>query len=200
MRKRIIAFYDVLLFAIICSPMIVTAVILSFVLVTKGTSEWIYENWYLVLIFAITFMVPIGGTLLFRYCVINNNLIHFHYFPFTTSRKKAANNIDVKWNQNVFISEIKDIEPMRIENDRQREAKYKEALVSCDCKQLICIIKTMYARNKERIGKGKRITYVDDRYLKEAKQNLNDEFSIALGIEPREVEKYIKAQIVEQEA
>jgi len=41
---------------------------------------------------------------------------------------------------------------------------------------------------------------VDDRYLKEAKQNLNDEFSIALGIEPREVEKYIKAQIVEQEA
>ena len=72
MRKRIIAFYDVL----------------SFVLVTKGTSEWIYENWYLVLIFAITFMVPIGGTLLFRYCVINNNLIHFHYFPFTTSRKK----------------------------------------------------------------------------------------------------------------
>ena len=29
MRKRIIAFYDVLLFAIICSPMIVTAVILS---------------------------------------------------------------------------------------------------------------------------------------------------------------------------
>ena len=53
MRKRIIAFYDVLLFAIICSPMIVTAVILSFVLVTKGTSEWIYENWYLVLIFAI---------------------------------------------------------------------------------------------------------------------------------------------------
>ena len=97
-------------------------------------------------------------------------------------------------------SEIKDIEPMRIENDRQREAKYKEALVSCDCKQLICIIKTMYARNKERIAKGKRITYVDDRYLKEAKQNLNDEFSIALGIEPREVEKYIKAQIVEQEA
>ena len=40
MRKRIIAFYDVLLFAIICSPMIVTAVILLFMLVTKGTSEW----------------------------------------------------------------------------------------------------------------------------------------------------------------
>jgi len=35
MRKRIIAFYDVLLFAIICSPMIVIAVILLFMLVLK---------------------------------------------------------------------------------------------------------------------------------------------------------------------
>ena len=69
MRKSIIAIYDVLLFAIICSPMIVVAVILLFMLVTKGTSEWIHENWYSVVFFAITFMVPIGGTMMFRYCV-----------------------------------------------------------------------------------------------------------------------------------
>jgi len=121
------------------------------------------------------------------------------FYP-VDSDKVVMRSVVTKDQAKDLVSEIKDIEPMRIENDRQREAKYKEALVSCDCKQLICIIKTMYARNKERIGKGKRITYVDDRYLKEAKQNLNDEFSIALGIEPREVEKYIKAQIVEQEA
>lgn len=121
------------------------------------------------------------------------------FYP-VDSDKVVMRSVVTKDQAKDLVSEIKDIEPMRIENDRQREAKYKEALVSCDCKQLICIIKTMYARNKERIGKGKRITYVDDRYLKEAKQNLNDEFSIALGIEPREVEKYIKAQFVEQEA
>ena len=89
MRKRIIAFYDVLLFAIICSPMIVVAVILLFMLVTKGTSEWIHENWYSVVIFAITFMVPIGGTMMFRYCVTSNNFVHFHYFAFTKSWKNA---------------------------------------------------------------------------------------------------------------
>ena len=121
------------------------------------------------------------------------------FYP-VDSDKVVMRSVVTKDQAKDLVSEIKDIEPMRIENDRQREAKYKEALVSCDCKQLICIIKTMYARNKERIAKGKRITYVDDRYLKEAKQNLNDEFSIALGIEPREVEKYIKAQFVEQEA
>lgn len=121
------------------------------------------------------------------------------FYP-VDSDKVVMRSVVTKDQAKDLVSEIKDIEPMRIENDRQREAKYKEALVSCDCKQLICIIKTMYARNKECIAKGKRITYVDDRYLKEAKQNLNDEFSIALGIEPREVEKYIKAQFVEQEA
>ena len=121
MRKRIIAFYDVLLFAIICSPMIVTAVILLFMLVTKGTSEWIYENWYLVLIFAITFMVPIGGTMLFRYCVINNNTMHFHYFPFTTSWNKATNNIDIRWNQDITISEVNDIEIVKL-TEEAREA------------------------------------------------------------------------------
>lgn len=117
MRKRIIAFYDVLLFAIICSPMIVIAVILLFMLVTKGTSEWIYENWYLVLIFAITFMVPIGATLMFRYCVINNNSVHFHYFTFTKSWDKASNNIDINWNQNVFISEVVSVSIVKLSKE-----------------------------------------------------------------------------------
>lgn len=126
MRKRIIAFYDVLLFAIICSPMIVTAVILLFMLVTKGTNEWIYENWYLVLIFAITFMVPIGGTMLFRFCVIKNDSVHFHYFTFFKSWKNASDNIDIRWNQDIFISEIKDIEIIKLtDEEKQTKVYYK---------------------------------------------------------------------------
>ena len=126
MRKRIIAFYDVLLFAIICSPMIVIAIILLFMLVTKGTSEWIYENWYIVLIFAITFSVPIGGTIMFRYCVINNNSVHFHYFTFTKSWKNATSNIDIRWNQDVVISEIKDIEIVKLtKEEKQTKVYYK---------------------------------------------------------------------------
>ena len=94
-----------------------------------------------------------------------------------------------------IVSEIKDIEPMWIENDRQREEKYKEAISSCDCEKLICIIKTLHARNSKRMAQGKRITYVDDRYLKEAKRNLHDEFSIALGIDRNQVEEYIREHI-----
>lgn len=126
MRKRIMAFYDVLLFAIICSPMIFIAVILLFMLVTKGTSERIYENLYLVLVFAITFMVPIGGTMMLMYCVINNDSAHFHYFTFTKSWKNATNNIDIRWNQDVVISEIKDIEIVKLtEEEKQSKVYYK---------------------------------------------------------------------------
>lgn len=125
-RRRIIAFYDVLLFAVICSPMIVTAVILLFMLVTKGTHEWIYENWHLVVIFAITFVVPIAGSMLLRYCVIGNGSINFHYFPFTKSWVKAMNNIDIKWNQIVVISEIRDIEIVKLtEEEKQTKVYYK---------------------------------------------------------------------------
>ena len=154
MRKRIIAFYDVLLFAIICIPMIVTAAILLSMLVTKGTSEWIYENWYLVLIFAITFMVPIGGLQMFRYCVINNS-VHFHYFPFTTSWNKAANNIDVRWNQDVAISEIKNIEIVKLTEEEKQTIHNATSTPTDDCpamsKEELTEFRPWYAKSKKTI-------------------------------------------------
>lgn len=126
MKKKIIAFYDILFFVIVCGPMTVTAIILLFMIAIKGTFQWKCENWYLVVIFAITFMVPQGAIMFFRYYVISDNYIHFHYFPFTTSWAKAANNIDIKWNQNVFISEIKDIKIVKLtKEEMQTKVFYK---------------------------------------------------------------------------
>ena len=120
MRKRIIAFYDVLLYAMICGPMMVVAILLLIELVSKGTREWIYENWYLIVIFAISFMIPIAGKVLVRYCLIENNSMHFYYFPFTTSWEKASNNIDIRWNQDVIISEIQYIEVVKLTQEEKK--------------------------------------------------------------------------------
>ena len=106
MKKRIIAFYDVLIYAVLCIPLIVFSIILLFTLITHGTHSWINENWYLVLVFAICSVFSIAGTMLFRYCIFENNSAHFHYFPFTTSWEDATTNIDIRWNQNVFLSEV----------------------------------------------------------------------------------------------
>lgn len=122
MRKRIIAFYDVLLYAIFCAPMIATAIFLLIKLVALGTSEWIYENWYLIIVFAITFVLPNAGIVLIRYCLINDNTIHFYYFPSALSWKRASYNIDIRWNQDIYVSEIKDIKIVKLTQD-EKETK-----------------------------------------------------------------------------
>ncbi len=94
-----------------------------------------------------------------------------------------------------IIAGVRDIEPIWIENERQREIIYKEAINSCDCRQLISVIKALYERNQERMAQGKRITFVDDRYMKEAKKNLYDEFSVVLNISQDDVEEYISSHI-----
>ena len=93
------------------------------------------------------------------------------------------------------LRDMKKVEPVFIENDRQREAIYKEAISSCDCMKLAEIIKTLKVMSKEREKQGKRNTFIDDRYLKEAKDFLNHEFSIALEIDLDEIEDYIIERI-----
>ena len=93
------------------------------------------------------------------------------------------------------LRDMKKVEPVFIANDRQREVVYKEAIASCDCMKLAEIIKTLQVRSKEREKQGKRNTFVDDRYLKEAKDFLNHEFSIALEIDLDDIEEYIIERI-----
>lgn len=116
------------------------------------------------------------------------------FFP-VDSDKVITRPVVTKEEAEKIIESIESIEPTWIENERQRELKYKEAIGTCDCLQWISIIKTLYLRNQERLEQGKKITFVDDRYYKEAKQNLYDEFSVALGIAKDEVESYIEKHI-----
>ena len=120
MKKRVIAFYDILLYVILCGPLMAAAAFLLFEMFSKWSYEWMYENWYLIVAFAVFFMLPYTGTMLFRYCLIENDSMHFHYFPFTTSWEKASKNIDIRWNQDVLISEIRDIEVVKLTKEEKR--------------------------------------------------------------------------------
>lgn len=119
MKKKIIAFNDVLLFALISTPLIISS-ILILVFGKLNDFKWLCEYWYLVVLFAIGVMLPIGGSLLIRYLVVNNETVYFHYFPFAKSWKKAANNIDIRWNQNIIISEIKNIEIIKLTREEKQ--------------------------------------------------------------------------------
>ncbi len=94
-----------------------------------------------------------------------------------------------------LIDEIKKTKPLEVTDDKRRELAYKEALKSCDCKELIRIINTVLKRKEERLAQGKKMSACDERYLKQAQDSLYGEFAISLKMEKNEVEDYIVHRI-----
>ena len=82
-----------------------------------------------------------------------------------------------------LIESIKDIDEAYIENEKEREKTYKEALNSRDPKRLVGIIKTLYLRKQERVEAGKKNTAVDERYFKLAENHLHSELAFALQVD-----------------
>lgn len=89
-----------------------------------------------------------------------------------------------------FVRGIPDI-PMITVQDRAIENEYKNLMRSNDMKDLVSIIKTSYLRNDVRRENGKKLSEIDDTYLKRAEQILYNELSISLCMTVSEVKDYI---------
>ena len=98
-----------------------------------------------------------------------------------------------------LIDNMKNIEQIEVEDDKRRELAYREAMKSCDCRQLIRIINTVRKRKEERTAQGKKMSSCDERYLKQAQDSLYGEFAISLKIEKGEVEDFITHRIALKE-
>lgn len=96
-----------------------------------------------------------------------------------------------------LIEEIPSLESVWIGNEKEREAQYKAALRSCDCRELIRIIKALYHRKMDRIRDGKKVTVVDERYFKQAEDQLYGELAFAMNMERGQVGEYLNARISE---
>lgn len=94
-----------------------------------------------------------------------------------------------------LIDEIPGIEELQVDNDKIREAKYKEAIKSCDCRELIKIIKNLYSRKLKRLEEGKKSTATDDKYFKIAEDNLFSEIAFAIGKNKDEIPDVIASRI-----
>lgn len=81
-----------------------------------------------------------------------------------------------------LIDEIPSIETLSIENEKFREDSYKKCIRTCECRDLLRIIKTIYVRKQARLSHGKKTTATDERYLKLAEDHLYSEFSMLLDI------------------
>ena len=75
------------------------------------------------------------------------------------------------------------------------EEIYKKAYRTCDCREWIKIIKTLYLRKMSRIAEGKKVTVMDGRYLNMAEEKLYTELSLALEMDKERVIEYITEHV-----
>lgn len=98
-----------------------------------------------------------------------------------------------------LIEEIPSLEQIDVTDEKGREQIYKDALASCDCRELVRIIKTLYLRRQSRIEDGKKVTAVDERYFKHAEDALYGELAVAMEMAREEVEAYITEHLAKEE-
>ena len=120
------------------------------------------------------------------------------YLP-TDSQKAVIRKVMTKEEAHQLIADIPEIEQLWISDDKRREVSYKEAMRTCSSRVWVSIIKALYLRKRERLAVGKKITALDERYLRAAEQELYNELSIALGIPQQDMEEYIHEHIKKSE-
>ncbi|SFG77539.1 transcriptional regulator, CarD family [Lachnospiraceae bacterium C7] len=108
------------------------------------------------------------------------------YIPVDNNNHKIREvmNEDQAWE---VIERIPTVEKLEVLSDKQREQKYKEAIQSCNPEKLIAMIKNVHERTQKRNALGKKTTAIDERYFKQAENNLFTELAFALGRDKQEM-------------
>lgn len=146
----------------------------------------------------ITTMDPLQtGTGRFFYVLVPSSQKGGKIFTPTDSTKNYMRKVLNHDEAEQLIREIPDIKELWIANEKQREDLYKTCMKSGDCRQWIRIIKTLYLRKLQRNAQGKRITAVDEKYLRMAEDCLYSELSAALGLPKEQMADYIGERIEE---
>lgn len=96
-----------------------------------------------------------------------------------------------------LIKGINTVDEVVVQNEREREKIYKEAINSCNPKYLVSILKALYIRRKSRLEEGRKCTAVDERYFKLAENHLHGELAFALGVQKSEISQIIETNIGE---
>lgn len=144
------------------------------------------------LVDSITEMTAPGNGEKQKYYVLNPVKTKGNHVYAPLNSKKPIRAVMTREEAEAFIRTIPDIAPLEVTSDKRREEEYKQVMKTCDYREWIRIIKTLYLRREERLGRGKQITAMDSRYWKSAEEYLYTELSIALDMKVEEVGEYLK--------
>lgn len=94
-----------------------------------------------------------------------------------------------------LISEMPQYAVVPIMDAKERESRCREALQTCDCREIAKMIKGLHDRHEIRVQHKKHDTAADERYFRQAQERLYSELAYALGIEEDAVPDYIAQRI-----
>lgn len=90
-----------------------------------------------------------------------------------------------------LIRSISSLSPLEVPDEKKREDTYRAALQSCDCTQIVRLIKEICSRRQARTAAGKKLPAVDERYFSMAENSLFSELSFPLKMEKSLIRDYI---------
>lgn len=111
------------------------------------------------------------------------------------SEKVVIRPVMTKKETDELLDEMIELDTLWITDEKKREEVYKEAMRTCDCKEWVKMIKTLYMRKQERIAKGKKATSSDERYLHLAEENLYGELAFSLQIPKEKVGDFLMERV-----
>lgn len=79
----------------------------------------------------------------------------------------------------------------------ERREHYEHALQSGDQTELARMLRSIHGVKKQRQALGKQLSSYEENVMREAENMLHTEFAHGLGIEPREVAEFIRAELDE---
>lgn len=96
-----------------------------------------------------------------------------------------------------LIKEVKSMEPVWYDNEKERREKYNNIVEKGDRKETLRLINTLYINKQEREADGKKMYVSDEKVMKEAEKLIYEEFAAVLHIKPDDVVEYIVNKIDE---
>lgn len=117
-------------------------------------------------------------------------------FTPTSNTKTIMRDIISKNEAESVMEDIQSIDFFDMTEDKAREEVYKNCVKSCECRELVKVIKTVYMRSQARVAKGKKVTAVDEKYMKQAEDALYSELAVVLKTTKDKIQNQIMNIII----
>lgn len=103
---------------------------------------------------------------------------------------------------NALIAQMTDIDETVCDSKNQKilNDHYKASMDTHACEDLVCIIKSVYAKKQNSVSNGKKQGKTDQEYGKRAEELLYEELSVVLGIPYEKVQRYVEQEVEKLEA